>query len=526
MMYEGELVLTALLNTLEKSGTVNNLPSLLTVINGKPQKTPLAPSVTNSFTPDFDGFSLDKYFMPELILPIYSSRQCFSNCAFCTIPGATNGRYRTVDIARVVDIMDELSVKYNTCVFSFVDETLEASRLDALSKELLSRGRHYFWHGETRFSPRLTKDVFKRLFSAGCRQLQLGLESYNQRVLNLMKKNTKVEWIDQNINDALESGIPVHLFFMTGFPTETREEALNTISYTEQVLNSSRSRYNNPYSTRGFDAFGLDIGSDVWNHPDSYGVTPIPNDEQYNIRLNVRYESRYGMSMDEVKDVIISHRLDHLKTMLDETVFEYEVPDRIHISEAIWVLDASHGITPTPNTLHVARCPSYFRSPIQFRNDCNFIILSGNCYIYSLSTHAICKVKSNRIKCIKGVYYYVSQNDQFDQSTIPALSFYNMLVDDQPVFTNYSDTTDYLLMANPFISVTTVASDTFLIVTPTQKISRAGTGFTEVIDNLHRPKSVNYLNSILNQKYSITTESIRNLISIAAHGELIIPLLP
>ena len=55
-----------------------------------------------------------------------------------------------------------------------------------------------------------------------------------------MKKNTRVDWIDRNIHDCLNAGIPVHLFFMIGFPTETKEEALNTLAYTENVLNYSK----------------------------------------------------------------------------------------------------------------------------------------------------------------------------------------------------------------------------------------------------------------------------------------------
>lgn len=55
-----------------------------------------------------------------------------------------------------------------------------------------------------------------------------------------MKKNTRVDWIDRNIHDCLNAGIPVHLFFMIGFPTETKEEALNTLAYTENILNYSK----------------------------------------------------------------------------------------------------------------------------------------------------------------------------------------------------------------------------------------------------------------------------------------------
>ena len=73
--------------------------------------------------------------MPELILPVYSSRQCFNHCAFCTIPGATGGCYRKMPISRVFEIMCRLNEKYGTRVFSFVDETFEGKRMEQLADE-------------------------------------------------------------------------------------------------------------------------------------------------------------------------------------------------------------------------------------------------------------------------------------------------------------------------------------------------------------------------------------------------------
>lgn len=75
----------------------------------------------------------------------------------------------------------------------------------------------------------------------GCSNIQFGLESYNQRVLDLMDKNIDIAWIEPNIINCFEAGISVHLFFMTGFPTETLEEAKNTYHFAnEMILKSKR----------------------------------------------------------------------------------------------------------------------------------------------------------------------------------------------------------------------------------------------------------------------------------------------
>lgn len=83
-----------------------------------------------------------------------------------------------------------------------------------------------------------------------------------------MKKNTRVDWIDRNIHDCLNAGIPVHLFFMIGFPTETKEEALNTLAYTENVLN-----YSNRYVVFHIPREDLRILVSLWGR--MFGIIPI-----------------------------------------------------------------------------------------------------------------------------------------------------------------------------------------------------------------------------------------------------------
>lgn len=126
MMYDGEEPLARLLEALDSGDdNLDCVPNLCHAKGGKIYKNHrIEQTFINDTVPDFDGFALSKCFMPELILPVYSSRQCFNHCAFCTIPGATGGCYRKMPISRVFEIMCRLNE--NTArEFSFVDETFE-----------------------------------------------------------------------------------------------------------------------------------------------------------------------------------------------------------------------------------------------------------------------------------------------------------------------------------------------------------------------------------------------------------------
>jgi hypothetical protein len=174
--------------------------------------------------PDFDGLPLHKYFAPEPILPLFTSRSCAYKCSFCTIPYASS-QFRQRTAENVANDMSQLSSKYGTRLFTFVDETLMVTALRGVADQVRARNLDVRWYGETRFHPKFDRDLAQALFQSGCRKLQFGLESYNQRVLNLMKKGVRVDCIPKNIEVCLEAGIAIHLFTFAGFPGETEEEA-------------------------------------------------------------------------------------------------------------------------------------------------------------------------------------------------------------------------------------------------------------------------------------------------------------
>ena len=53
-----------------------------------------------------------------------------------------------------------------------------------------------------------------------------GMESANERVLNLMDKHARKSVIQNNLHQAAKAGIWNHVMAFYGFPGETRDEAL------------------------------------------------------------------------------------------------------------------------------------------------------------------------------------------------------------------------------------------------------------------------------------------------------------
>jgi anaerobic magnesium-protoporphyrin IX monomethyl ester cyclase len=73
------------------------------------------------------------------------------------------------------------------------------------------------------------EDMVARMVDAGLRGYFVGFESGNQRVLNFLRKGTRVE---QNLEAAQicrKYGIAIWANYMLGMPTETKEEVMDTV---------------------------------------------------------------------------------------------------------------------------------------------------------------------------------------------------------------------------------------------------------------------------------------------------------
>jgi radical SAM superfamily enzyme YgiQ (UPF0313 family) len=271
-VFEGERSLLQLGEALTAGRDPATAENLVFARNDRMVRTPIGTVNVDSIpTPNFDGLPLDRYFVPEPILPLFTSRSCPYKCSFCTVPYASS-EFRSRSPRLVAADMEALTAKHGTRLYTFVDETLMVPALSGLADEVIERRLDVQWYGETRFHPKIDRALTRRLFQAGCRKLQFGLESSSQRVLNLMKKGVRTDYIQTAIEACLAEGIAVHMFMFVGFPGDTAVEARETYAFSQRMLRLSRETYGNPYSSAGMGSFNLEVYSDVYNHPERYGV--------------------------------------------------------------------------------------------------------------------------------------------------------------------------------------------------------------------------------------------------------------
>jgi hypothetical protein len=256
---------------------------------------PSTVDLTDLPAPDFGDFPIaDGYLAPGPVLPLMASRSCAWKCAFCSIPFASD-KFRLRKASSVVAEMDELSRRHGVTTFQFVDEIMTVRSMRELCGPL--RERPYHWYGETRFHAKLDAALAGDLYAAGCRRLDLGLESYNQDVLDRMRKEIRAEWITPNLEALLGAGVSVHLFCIAGFPGEARWQTARTIGYAREAVARSRDVYGVAHSSYGVGPFVLDALSPVATDPSSFQVDIVPPDPSWDLEMGLRY--RYVGSLPE-----------------------------------------------------------------------------------------------------------------------------------------------------------------------------------------------------------------------------------
>lgn len=226
---DGEETLIGAIEAVQGGRDLTGVPNLVTFRDNRPVFGPLRNFPMDRLpTPDFDGFPLERYFSPELNLPLITSKGCYwGECTFCS-DSVFDRAYRSRPMRLVVEDVVRLQQRYGTEVFSLIDDSISAQQITRFVDDVLARNLRLRWRFRTRAEPGYTPELCRRLVAAGGRKVYIGIESASQRVLDLMKKGTDLETVETVLGNLEAAGLPVHAFCMVGFPTETPEDVRAT----------------------------------------------------------------------------------------------------------------------------------------------------------------------------------------------------------------------------------------------------------------------------------------------------------
>jgi hypothetical protein len=324
IVFEGETALLELIHQLEGKKDFSKVPNLIWRQEGKiiVNQPFYSENLAEHPAPNYKGFPLGQYLAPYSVLPVQFSRGCYyKDCAFCALT-LDHQNFRQKDPVKVVDELEALSKMHATPYFFFTDECLALSPTKRLCKELIKRGLDLQWTAEFRFEKNLSRELLSSLREAGCQKIVFGLETYNARLMDFMVKGITQENVNRICSDCVDLGIAVHCYVIVGFPTETEEEALETMNF---IVNNHKLN-----SSYGFSCqpclFDLEKEAPIMNDPGGYGIQRIMRPASEDLSLGFFYEVKSGMTPDQAEKVY-QYVYEKISEVVCELPFNYSMAD-------------------------------------------------------------------------------------------------------------------------------------------------------------------------------------------------------
>jgi anaerobic magnesium-protoporphyrin IX monomethyl ester cyclase len=228
--------------------------------------------------------NLDEYAFPRYMkfnmkdyskqIPIQSSRGCVGQCTFC--PNKVIGRkFRKKSTSYFVDeieywrnrgyrqfaIDDDNFTLINERVYEICDEIERRGMKDLLIR--CSNGIR---------ADRVDRKLLLRMKEIGVREVGFGVDGGNDKVLGHLKKNEKMETIDNAVRIACEVGLDVKIFIIVGTPHETMADIEDSIKFARKYP-VARVNFNNaiPYP-----------GTEMYSYIQEHNLFLIPPEKYLN----------------------------------------------------------------------------------------------------------------------------------------------------------------------------------------------------------------------------------------------------
>ncbi len=253
-------------------------------------------------------FPLSRYLALSGECGLITSRGCPFNCIFCVGHKMVGrkGRFRNPKL--VVDEVEQL-LNYGFRIINVVDDllTLNRKHLYQFCDEIIARKLKFQWTAFSRVDT-VDPELLGRMKEAGCFFLLYGVESGNQKILDIARKKITPEKIKEAVRLSKDAGIKSLASFIIGLPGETKETLRETVRFARELD-----------TYYGFHLLSPFPGTDVRERAKEYGLKILTNDWlKYN--ANEAITETEGASAADLNEVDRQYKeaIDSYTSYLDD----------------------------------------------------------------------------------------------------------------------------------------------------------------------------------------------------------------
>jgi radical SAM superfamily enzyme YgiQ (UPF0313 family) len=277
---EGEHTIRELVRSLEGRMDVRDVRGLAGIDRStqrawKNAPRPLEDDLDTLPNPARDLVPLARYLAFDSHASVVTSRGCPYECIFCSAPAWTGRKVRYRNPSLCVDEIEELAAMgFREITIEDDLFTLYRKHFLAVCGELVRRDTGITWNAFSRVDT-INQEIVDTMARAGCQAICFGVESGNQEMLDLVKKNSDLAKVREAMRMTQAAGISALASFIIGLPGETEETLRKTVDF----ANSLRDEFGSLY---GFHVLAPFPGTEVRERAEHYGLEILSNDwEQY-----------------------------------------------------------------------------------------------------------------------------------------------------------------------------------------------------------------------------------------------------
>ncbi|MFH1249404.1 MAG: radical SAM protein [archaeon] len=196
--------------------------------------------------PAYDLLLMEKYHTPynrRLPMTIMrTSRGCVARCIFCLIGGLDNPykgygtKWRSQGAKRTLKEIEYVVKNFGVKEINFFDAefTIDKQRVKEICKEIIEKNLDIMWNCNARVDL-ADYETLTWMKKAGCYGVSYGVESINEEVLKICKKNINEHQVENAVIVTKKAGIQPALYFMIGLPGEKVESIKQTIAFAKKM---------------------------------------------------------------------------------------------------------------------------------------------------------------------------------------------------------------------------------------------------------------------------------------------------
>lgn len=181
-------------------------------------------------------------FSPETLRRIsnqvmITSRGCPHGCSYCAVIENFGRSYRCLTPERMLEYYRDLTASSRKGIFIGDDNfTANPSRVKAWCELLLSSGlKLRSWAAQVRVEAARDKELLRLMKRAGCDTVMIGLESINDRTLELWNKHSSLEKNIKAVEGFHAAKISVHGMFVLGSEEDTHDTVHETVEFAKRL---------------------------------------------------------------------------------------------------------------------------------------------------------------------------------------------------------------------------------------------------------------------------------------------------